>query len=522
MSTRKYFADLSWSPVALVALVALVTLAAACVPPSIGEPAPTPLEDPVHHVPVTPSLAETISGIADTPPLNRTHWGIYVYDPESNVVVHERNSHRLFAPASNNKLLIGAVGLAELGIDYRFRTDVYAVGVQPGDSTAEHIYLIARGDPTLSARFHTDRLAPMDSLADSIAWAGLRHVTGDLMVDASYFDTSFVQASWQIGWEGLTYAAPLAAFGVEEGTMIIRVSAGEDVGEPGTVEIPGAPGAVFIHNQTETGPADATRRIRVTGRFGSDTILVSGVMPLGEPPHSIRRSTGEPAGFAAHALRSALESRDITVEGAVQVLFSPMPAESILPERPRRIATWTSPPLHEIVHELMKPSQNWMTDKLAKTLGAERGDGGSWPAGLAVVRKYLYEVAGVDSGSVVLVDGSGLSHRNLVTPAALVRLLEHARTQPWGHAFHSSLPTPGGEGTLSSRLPGLEGRVLAKTGTISNVNSLSGYLTTVNGRLLTFSILSNATGRPAAEVRNAIDEMVRAIAEYDGKEANRP
>jgi D-alanyl-D-alanine carboxypeptidase/D-alanyl-D-alanine-endopeptidase (penicillin-binding protein 4) len=173
--------------------------------------------------------------------------------------------------------------------------------------------------------------------------------------------------------------------------------------------------------------------------------------------------------------------------------------------------------MREIVARMLAPSQNWIAEQLLKTLGAEFGAEGSWRGGLAVERSYLIDVVRIDSGAVNLRDASGLSAQNLLTPAATVALLAHARSQPWGAAYRAGLPTPGTPGTLSGRLRSLEGRVAAKTGTISNVNSLSGYLTADGGRELIFGVFTNGSGLPSALVRSAIDSVVVAVARHAGR-----
>jgi D-alanyl-D-alanine carboxypeptidase/D-alanyl-D-alanine-endopeptidase (penicillin-binding protein 4) len=165
------------------------------------------------------------------------------------------------------------------------------------------------------------------------------------------------------------------------------------------------------------------------------------------------------------------------------------------------------------VRNILQPSQNWIAEQLLKTLGAERGTAGSWSGGLAVERRYLVEQAGLDSLAFNLRDASGLSAQNLLPAAAIVQLLEHVRAAPWGEGYRTSLPTPGLRGgTLAGRLPSLAGRLFAKTGTISNVNSLAGFLVTDAGRELTFSIMSNGSGLPSATVRAAIDSTVALLA----------
>lgn len=172
--------------------------------------------------------------------------------------------------------------------------------------------------------------------------------------------------------------------------------------------------------------------------------------------------------------------------------------------------------MSDIVTAILQPSQNWIAEQVVRTLGAERGEGGGWRSGIAVQEGFLFRTVGIDASALRMQDGSGMSHQNLVTPWAVVQLLDHARTAPWGPAFRAALTGPGRPGTLSNRLRGLEERVVGKTGTLSNVNALSGYVITDDGRELIFSILSNASGLPGAPVVAAIDRMVEALASYPG------
>ncbi len=494
---------------------------------------------PGRPVPRRATLAEVVDYVASSPPLDRTHWGIDVYDPASGRTLLALNPERHFIPASNMKLVVTAVGLAELGPEYRYRTEL-AARRAPGDSIAELLVIAGRGDPTWSDRFHESAWAPVDSLADSVALAGIRRVRGELVIDASYFDRELVHPTWEVGDLDFAYAAPVAAFAVEEGTFRYEVVPGAAAGEPARVTALTPPGAVLILNRLVTDTAGARRRIQVSRRVGSDTLTLLGSVPLGAAPDTLRLAVGDPAAYAGRVLAAALEARGIEVEGGVRVVYDSLEAAAVwagsAPDSTAvdsativtggadraapplvPVASWTSAPLTEIVAAILKPSQNWIAEMLLKTLGAERGGGGSWPAGLEVERRYLFDVVGIDSAAVVLRDASGLSAQNLLAPRAIVRLLEHARRMPWGPAYRAALAVPGEEdGTLERRLVVLEGRLFAKTGTIAHVNSLSGYLTTASGRELIFSILSNASGRPAAEVRRAIDAIVNTAADQGG------
>jgi D-alanyl-D-alanine carboxypeptidase/D-alanyl-D-alanine-endopeptidase (penicillin-binding protein 4) len=169
--------------------------------------------------------------------------------------------------------------------------------------------------------------------------------------------------------------------------------------------------------------------------------------------------------------------------------------------------------MRDIVAVILRPSQNWVAEQVLKSLGAEFAGDGSWRGGTMVEEEYIYGVAGVDSGAVNLRDASGMSAQNLLSPEATIAMLLHARSQSWSDAFRDALAAPGLEGsTLNSRLPSLNGRVFGKTGTISNVNSLSGYLVGRGGRDFVFAIMTNGSGLPAGIVRNAIDDIVLAVA----------
>jgi D-alanyl-D-alanine carboxypeptidase/D-alanyl-D-alanine-endopeptidase (penicillin-binding protein 4) len=154
-----------------------------------------------------------------------------------------------------------------------------------------------------------------------------------------------------------------------------------------------------------------------------------------------------------------------------------------------------------------------MTEQTVRALGARYGDEGSWNEGIDVVEAYLVNEVGVRPSDISARDGSGLSFYNLITPRAIVRILTEMHQMPWAAEYRDAMAEPGEDGsTLENRLEGLEGRIFAKTGTISNVNSLSGYLVRENGHEIVFSILTNGSGLPSSRVRRAIDEIVHALA----------
>jgi D-alanyl-D-alanine carboxypeptidase len=179
------------------------------------------------------------------------------------------------------------------------------------------------------------------------------------------------------------------------------------------------------------------------------------------------------------------------------------------------IAEHLSPPMREIVALINKPSDNLLTEITLKTLGKEIRGEGTTTAGVQVLREFL-QSAGLEMGAVHIVDGSGLSRINGVSPENFVRLLEYMHRSPHAEIFRESLPVYGIDGTLRNRLRGtpVQGNSYAKTGSLNRVSSLSGYLRTQSGRWLAFSIIMNAYNASASDARALQDQLMQLLWEW--------
>ncbi len=490
------------------------------------------------------TLQDEIDEIISTPPLDQVNWGIRVVDPERGQILYSRHAHLKFVPASNMKILSTATALSVLGPDFRYETDLYGVGSfeEGGRVLKGDLLLRASGDPTLSERFFPSADAPLDSLAQGLWATGIRTVTGALVVDVSTWDSTTVPGSWMVQNLSGTSGATGGAFSIAEGVLTVEVTAGREEGAPAQARWWPSPGGEFIsvgfvtvHPDSSTGSRTIhylpeSRRLRIEGRIQAGKV------------DTIRVSQRDPVRFAAAALARALERRGIDVEGGSRVAWdmgesvgpgecttgkkaadevppggTPGPPAAPVPDcsDATRITGLTSPPMAEIVKAILEPSQNWMTEQLVRTIGSERGEKGSWREGFRVEQEFLTQEVGVDSLDIYYQDGSGLSAYNLVTPRAMVRILEFMRASSNSGAFRNALASPGEEGsTLRNRLPALESRVFAKTGTITHVNSLSGYVFTDSGRELIFSIFTNGSGLSSGDVRSGIDQITEAIARH--------
>jgi len=462
-----------------------------------------------------------IDRVIDTPPIDQMHVGVYAVDAASGRTLYRRNEHRKFVPASNQKILVTATALSLMGPDYRFRTEFVAAGPVRGSYLDGDLMLIASGDPSMSGRFWPSGTAALEALADSLRASGVTYVAGSAVVDVSAWDSTTVGPTWEVEDLRYAYGSTGGAFAIDEGEIRIVVEAGPEIDSPvGLTWTPmGEPD--FVESRLRTAPPDSGTRVVPQYLPETRRLVLEGRVELGTVD-TLSFALRDPVRQAVATLANAVDRAGVEVEGGWTIRWTrEVGADTPCAEvglgeacAPRRsLAAIDSPPLSELVEGILEPSQNWMTEQLVRVLGARYGEEGSWGEGVGVVRAYLVNEIGVDSLDIASRDGSGLSAYNLVTPRAIVGILREMHLGPHAAGYRAAMAEPGEEdSTLERRLQGLEGRVFAKTGSISNVNSLSGYLVRDNGQEVIFSILTNASGLPASQVRQAIDEIVRYLA----------
>ena len=462
------------------------------------------------------AIVETL----DSAPFDQVHFGVLAIDARTGRTLFSRNAHQKFIPASNQKILVTATALSVLGPDYRYQTEVWATGSTLGSMLDGDLVVLASGDPSLSDRYWDSGEAALDAIADSLKRRGLEHVAGSVFVDVSAWDSFTVGPTWEVADLRGRSGATGGAFAIDEGEIELIVAAGAAVGAPASVEWSPLGSDDFVTTRLTTSPPGTPTRVRPSYLPESRRLVLEGHAELGKVD-TLAFAIRDPVRQATAALGRAIAAAGIVVEDQARVVWvdSVRVGRGCLSGRVRECAnaglifSLESPPLSQLIAGILEPSQNWMTEQLIRTLGAEAGEKGSWSEGVGVIRSFLTEQVGVDSLDIAPRDGSGLSAYNLVTPRALVRILQYMRNGTNAATYRAALAEPGEENsTLERRLMDLEQRLFAKTGTISNVNSLSGYLVREDGTEVIFSILSNGSGLPASRVRAAIDDVVRALA----------
>jgi D-alanyl-D-alanine carboxypeptidase/D-alanyl-D-alanine-endopeptidase (penicillin-binding protein 4) len=477
-----------------------------------------------------------IEGVVESPPIDQLHMGILAVDAETGRTLYSHNANRKFVPASNQKILVTATALSLLGPEWRYRTELRTSGERHGSVLVGDLELLASGDPSFSERYWASGMEALQALADSLRASGITYVAGSGIVDVAAWDSATVGPTWEVEDLRYSYGSTGGAFAIDEGEIRAIVVGGSSVGDAVQVswEPNGRPD--FVESRLETVPPDSTVRVRPGYLPESRRLVLEGTVPVGATD-TVWFAQRDPVRQAVATFAAALEASGVVVEGGWSIRWAtPEPQDEcesdarsteIGPEdggsggtsecapapAVRTLAALESPPLSELIGGILKPSQNWMTEQVVRTLGARFGSEGSWREGVGVMEAYLVNEVGVDSLDIAPRDGSGLSAYNLVTPRAIVRILQEMREGPHAADFRAAMAEPGKEGsTLRRRLLDLEGRVFAKTGTISNVNSLSGYLVRDDGREVVFSVLTNGSGLPSSRVRDAIDDVVRSLA----------
>src|SRR6266700_330763 len=453
--------------------------------------------------PLRGSLEHRLAQLIDAPPFDRATWGIYVVDDRGRVL-YQRNADRFSVPASNTKLVVTAAAAVLLPADYRVTASLYVNGRVDAGVLYGDLILYGRGDPTWSARcYAVDTLAPgvcdstftaIDAIADSVRAKGIRRITGKLVGDGSYFEPTMIHYAWN-AWD-LTwwYAAPVSGLGFHDNSVDFRIDPGPGVDAPPAIAWSPDLGMITFENRARTVASESTSTI-------GDNFFRTGC------GWSIRAE-------GTLALGASLARRGVAVEGGAVGTTDSLAY--------RTVRCCASPlvdfrgrPLPDIIFPILNSSQNWFAEMLLKILGRELKGEGSWSAGLGVERGFLTDSVKIDSTAFALEDGSGLAAGNLVTPQAFAKLLAYMHRHPKGGPFVAGLPHAGQPGSLLKRFVGtpLEGRVIAKTGSIDRVNSLSGYIEPANGggRTITFSVQANGHAVPYQQMLNQIDSVVVQI-----------
>lgn len=475
-------------------------------PGSAASPEPVaPHTDPSHF---HGAMQQAVDKLASTVEEYGGKVGVHIIDVASGKVLAAKNPASALNPASNMKLVTAAVALTKLSANYTFRTALY--GKQDATSVAD-VVLRSYGDPSLQAK-------DLWELSNGLRRLGIKQVSGDILVDQSYFDNQYVPPGFdQQPNEWAYFRAPVSAVALEANTVTMHVT-GTKAGQRAWVSFD-PPGFVDISGSVSTTDKDQAQSVTLTLTPKDARLVASigGSIPEDSPRLRFTQRVDDPTLFAGFALQSILADQGIKVAGTVRA-GGQQARRMLVQHRSQRLGT--------LLERLGKDSDNFYAEMIFKALdGGEKRRGLTSESGANIVRDYLRGVGGWSDGMLIR-NGSGLFDTNRLTAQSLTAVLRAMYVHPETRSeYLNHLAVAGQDGTLRSRLrdASTRGRVRAKTGTLASIIALSGYV--LNGSQdtrggqsdIAFSIIVNNVAGKTSGAREAIDTCVRAVAKESRK-----
>ncbi len=459
-------------------------------------------------------LRADLARVFGAPIMDRGVWAVDVKSLDRGEGLYDLNAGKLMMPASNMKILTLAATAETLGWDYRFTTTLETRGTVANGVLHGDLIVRSNGDPSINAR-EGRADAVIDEWARALQAAGISSIDGRVIGDDQAFDDEGLGAGWAWDYLQYGYAAPVGALEFNENIATLTIAPGATAGASAIIGISSGSGVTLL-NRAISGAEGSEETLDYRRHIDRAVLEVTGSIPFGSPTRTRGVAVVNPTIFVAQGLKDGLAARGITVSGEAVDLDDVAAAEMQNPAERRVLASTESPPLRDIATVLMKVSQNLYAETLLKALGAAGGGLGTAEGGRLAVRKTL-DAWGVPGDGYVMFDGSGLSRYNYVTAATLTTVLERMYKDPRHHdPFIATLPIAGKDGTLGTRMrrTRAEGNAAAKTGSISNVRALSGFVRSRDGEMLLFSILTNDFVIPAATVNWIADLGVEILSNF--------
>ena len=470
--------------------------------------AKAPVALSIPHLDPLQQLAQDIAAATSLPGVQRAAWGIVVHSLDRDERVFDLNPRTLLVPASVAKLVSLAAAVDAVGWDFRFETTVRATaplvdGVLHGD-----LLLVGSGDPSIGGRAGQDLSVWVDAL-----WAlGLRRIDGRIIGDDDAVEEPRPQLAW--AWDDLGYSTGVlfGALNLGENRMTVTVNPALSLGDTPTLSVEASAWSRPLRNRTVTGAPGSPLLIWPEQRPGEPFLTIAGSVPAGSPSAQLSVSAGNPTFWFASGLRVAL------LGGGIEVTGDAYDVDDVA-RRPEWegatvLSTYRSPTLAEIAQPLLKDSINLYGEAVLR-LNADRG---SLPTNDAALEGLGTRLAawGVPPDAWQIIDGSGLSRRNAVAPETLVAVLQRMYDPSGSSPWMTGLPVAGRDGTLAGRMKGTpaEDNLRAKTGTMSNIRTLAGYVRTRDDEALAFAIMADNFEGSGSAATEAIDRIAVRLAAF--------
>jgi D-alanyl-D-alanine carboxypeptidase/D-alanyl-D-alanine-endopeptidase (penicillin-binding protein 4) len=462
----------------------------------------------VRQPPPLRRLAADLRQLTTMPGVKRGLWGIAAYSLTRRQPIFELNPQTLFVPASTIKLLAAASAYDAVGWDFRFETTVWATGPIVDGTLRGDLVVAGSGDPSFDSR----GFPGVEDWAGVLAELGIQRIDGRIVGDDDAIEEPRPALAW--AWDDLGYSSGVlfGALNTAENRLTVTVSPGPKAGAPAELAVdPHASHRPLVSRVSTAGP-DELQILWPEQRPAEAALTIAGSIRAGGSPVRLLVSAGNPTRWFAGVLRHRLVEKGIAVSGAAVDIDEVQPP--LQREYATLLFTHRSPPLKELVRPMLKDSVNLYGEALMRLNSGPR----VLPTNDAALEGLNRRLAawGVPVGAQQIVDGSGLSRRNALSPEALVTVLQRMYDSSGESPFMRALPVAGVDGSLASRFKGTAaGRNLrAKTGTMSNIRTLGGYVTTRDGEDVALVVMVNNFEGTGAEAAAAIDAIALRVAQF--------
>ena len=432
---------------------------------------------------------------------------LMVQSMDNGKILYEHNQEHYYTPASVMKFITAVAALLELGENYRFTTRIYGTSVTVYDGVFDgNLYLQFDGDPTLNIEDLKQMLLQLKDQRD------ITSITGNIYIDDYRFDDVQYGHGWMWDDQHICFSAPVSAIIINHNCFSARLTGADKVDQDATLTLNPEFPYVRISNVVKTiqsNPRDSGNYCPLEAKalvanyyFFSGCIVPKKTVNLSLAIDNVRI-------FAKTVLKQLLKETGINFTGHMS--YQKTPAETTL------LLSHESSHLKDLLQPMLKSSDNLITESLLKTIGAHHyKTQGNWHNGLLAIRTLLKKQAGIDFNNARMVDGSGLSRYNLLSPEQLMQLLKYTyRNRNIHPIIMHTLPISGVDGTLRYRFVknGMKTRVKAKTGSMAGVITLMGYIETKKKHQLAFVLMLNGFPESGKLYRPLLSKIVEYLVE---------
>ncbi|WP_039056804.1 serine-type D-Ala-D-Ala carboxypeptidase [Enterobacter sp. Bisph1] len=405
-------------------------------------------------------------------------------------------------PASTQKVITALAALLQLGPDFRFTTTLESKGTVENGSLKGDLIARFGGDPTLKRQDIRNMVAALKK-------SGVQKIEGNVLIDTSIFASHDKAPGWP--WNDMTqcFSAPPAAAIVDRNCFSISLYSAQKPGDLAYIRIANYyPVNMFSQVRTLARGSSEAQYCELDVVPGDlNRFTLTGCLPQRADPLPLAFAIQDGASYAGAILKAELNTAGISYSGTLLRQTQENQAGTV-------IASKQSAPLHDLLKQMLKKSDNMIADTVFRMIGHARfGVPGTWRAGSDAVRQILRQQAGIDLGNTIIADGSGLSRHNLLAPATMIQVLQYIAQHDTELNFISMLPLAGYDGSLQYRAglheAGVDGKVSAKTGSLQGVYNLAGFITTASGQRMAFVQYLSGYAVEPADQRNRRIPLVR-------------